>query len=133
MIKKYFQFRGKPAANSRPEDIVSSVWPIKDLAEKYSLFINTMNEAAAKLDIDSDDGGGGLPFLHIYGMEFFEIIQDDPQLPLSTLPRNWPGLYAAKSFMDIRERILPKANHYIMEILSEGGGPGRRVNDYTSW
>ncbi len=118
-VQKYYQFRGKLEDNTKMEDIANKVWPIRDLSEKYSVFIKTMNEAFGTLDINSYNGGGGLPFLHIHGLDFFEIIQDDPQLPLKLLPQDWPGLRAAKSFLDIRESILPKAANYIMEQISE--------------
>jgi len=118
-LEKYYQFRGKVAGNSMPEAVVSNVWPIKDLAERYSGFIKTIKEAAGKLDIDSYDGGGGLPFLHTHGQDFFEIIQDDPQLPIKILPPDWPGLQAAKLFLEIRGRVLPKASNYISRLLSQ--------------
>ncbi|MFZ5643503.1 MAG: PaaX family transcriptional regulator C-terminal domain-containing protein [Bacillota bacterium] len=117
--ENFYQFRGGLSVNRKPFEIAKNAWPIISLAERYSLFEKSMKEAASGLDADSYDGGGGLPFLHLHGLELFNIIQDDPQLPLNLLPPDWPGLQAAKAFLDIREQILPKANEYISRILSE--------------
>lgn len=118
-VEKYFLFRGKLAGKTLPEDVINNVWPIKGLAEKYFEFMKMLNDSIEKLDMDSFNGGGGLPFLHIHGLEFFEIIQEDPQLPLKLLPSDWPGLKAARAFLDIREQILPKANNFMIKVLSE--------------
>lgn len=116
-LEKYYQFRGRLAGDKSPEDMAAGVWPVKELSTRYSAFLKSMNEAAGRLDADSGNGGGGLPFLHLHGLDFFEIIQDDPQLPLEMLPRDWPGLKAAKGFLEVRERILPEAGRFIEERL----------------
>lgn len=118
-VEYFFQFRGELAGDRKPVEIANHTWPIISLAERYSMFKKSMNEAVNRLDMDSYNGGGGLPFLHFQGLELFKLIQDDPQLPLSILPPDWPGLQAAKAFLDIREQILPKAYEYINRILSE--------------
>lgn len=118
-VENFYQFRGKLTGDSKPVEIAENAWLIISLAERYSMFKKSMNEAVNRLDMDSYNGGGGLPFLHFHGLELFNIIQDDPQLPLTLLPPDWPGLQAAKAFLDIREQLLPKANDYINRILSE--------------
>lgn len=115
-----FQFRGKPAGGRNSIETAQKAWPpLENLARKYSSFEKSLAEALKKLDQNSINDGDGLPFLHTFGLEFFEVIQDDPQLPLELLPPEWPGLRTAKSFMEIRERILPGTWSFIRRILSE--------------
>lgn len=113
------QFRGRMAGDVDAADIATRVWPVEILAQRYRSYGQLLGEEAVPLDSDSFDGGGGLPFLHRYGLDLFEIIQDDPQLPLKLLPSGWPGLQAAGAFLGLRESILPKANGFISQVLAE--------------
>ncbi|MGE5605337.1 MAG: PaaX family transcriptional regulator C-terminal domain-containing protein [Bacteroidota bacterium] len=97
--------------------LVSTIWPINKLYEQYQAFLENLTNESKLLNIESRNGGGGLPVLYRLGFEYFEIVQDDPRLPLQLLPSNWPGLQAAKSFNQLRERILPNANNFINNIL----------------
>jgi DNA-binding transcriptional regulator PaaX len=65
-----------------------------------------------------DQGRAGLPFLHRFGLELFELIQDDPQLPLDVLPENWQGLKAFQQFGSYREDVYRKSESFILSILN---------------
>lgn len=114
-----FQFRGKQAGGRNSKETAQKAWPLESLSRRYSSFEKSLAEALRKLDQNSINGGSGLPFLHTFGLEFFEVVQDDPQLPLELLPPEWPGLRTANLFLETRERILPGAKDYVRRILSE--------------
>lgn len=112
---RLFIFRGR-LENMAPEKAADRFWPIRELEKKYTGFLENVNVSAQKLKAGKDPGRV-LPFLHYSGMELFEIIQDDPQLPLELLPEGWPGEKAARTFWEIREQVLPEANRFIDQIL----------------
>jgi len=108
-------FRGS-LKNMTPEKAAGKAWPLRHLAKEYRAFAAEIEEAAGRLR--SDPGPGrALPFLHNYGLGLFEIIQDDPQLPLELLPADWTGTKAARTFFEIRQQLLPEANRFIDQIL----------------
>ncbi len=107
-------------SSTTPQELASSVWPIAELNQCYHRFYDALEHDNAGLDLNSFNGGGGLPFLYHYGLEFFEIIQDDPRLPLSILPDNWQGLKAGKAFQSFRERVFPQVNAFVQQIIESG-------------
>lgn len=116
---KIFFFESRLSEEKDQKELISEVWPIYKLNESYSLFLASFENEVKDLDLNAYQGGGGLPFLHRFGLDFFEIVRDDPHLPLRLLPVDWPGIKAAKAFRNIREEILPKANRFINNILDE--------------
>lgn len=114
--KAVLMFKGRLVEKEEAAVVASKTWPISSLAERYQEYLGRLEEALKEIDPDSDIEGC-LPFLQIYGFEFFEIIKDDPQLPLGLLPPDWQGLKAASTFLDLRERIMPQARDYINSIL----------------
>jgi len=112
-----YQFQGELTGALKQGDLVTEVWPVKDLNKKYAKFITDLNIAAEEFDKGAFQGGGVLPFLHLHGLKLFEIIQDDPQLPLQLLSPGWPGIRASQQFMATREELLHIANSYINEVL----------------
>ena len=114
--KGLFIFHGE-LKNKKPAAIVSEVWPVRELAKRYSKYADQMQEAVGQLNAESNFFGQALTFLYLYGSGIFEIIQDDPQLPLELLPADWQGPKVTRSFWEIREKVLPEVNSYIDEIL----------------
>lgn len=112
-------FTGQLVEKEKAAVIASDIWSISSLAEKYRSYLDRLVEAAKGIDIQSDIESC-LPFLHAYGFEIFEIIQEDPQLPLSLLPPDWPGLKATKTFFELRTRIMTVAGDYVKGILNSG-------------
>lgn len=115
--KKIYFFESRLADEGDQTELISEIWPISRLAENYHHFLTSFNNELRHLDLYAYRGGGGLPFLHRFGLEFFEIVREDPHLPLKLLPADWPGVKAAMAFKNIREEILPKANEFINRIL----------------
>ncbi|HBV96025.1 MAG: hypothetical protein JL50_05265 [Peptococcaceae bacterium BICA1-7] len=114
-----FQFRGTPSGGRTSMETAQKAWPLLGkLAQRYSSLEKSIAEELNELDPNSINCGAGLPLLHKLGLEFFEVIQDDPQLPLELLPPEWPGPRVARSFMGTRESILPETRSFIQKILS---------------
>lgn len=112
-----YQFQGELTGDKKLGEMVAEIWPVKDINKKYVRFILDLKSAADDLDKETFHGGGVLPFLHLHGLKLFEIIQDDPQLPLQLLPTGWPGIEAFEHFMSTREELLHTANRYINAVL----------------
>jgi len=102
--------------NHKPERIILKVWPVLDLAKRYTKYIDRMEKETDAL-YTQPGAGQIMSFLYLYGSELFEMIQDDPQLPLELLPAGWPGPKAARTFWEIRERVLPDVNNFIDGVL----------------
>lgn len=115
MNKEILIFHGK-LRNKKPEAVASEVWPVQELADKYKKFALEVKKSAGKLNA-ALDSGQVLTFLYLYGSDLFEIIQDDPQLPMDLLPADWQGPNAARTFGEIRRQVLPFANSFIDEII----------------
>lgn len=116
LIKDLVMFHGS-LKNKEPKEIASELWPVKKLALRYKKYVTDVKKSAGKLDLESP--GDILTFLYLHGAELFEIIQDDPQLPLELLPHDWHGPAAAQIFREIRQQILPKANIFIDQVLND--------------
>ncbi|MTI85309.1 MAG: hypothetical protein FH756_15770 [Firmicutes bacterium] len=113
--KEMFLFQGG-LQNKKPETIVSEVWPVWKLANRYKEYEQLIHEWAGKLNAESNPGRV-LTFLYLLGSELFEIIQDDPQLPVELLPSDWQGPHVARRFWEIREQVLPGVNNYVSTII----------------
>lgn len=113
--KEIFIFQGN-LQNKKSENVASQVWPVQELASKYKKYAHKMKKSASKLNA-ALNSGQVLTFLYLYGSELFEIIQDDPQLPMELLPVDWLGPEVAYTFKEIRKQVLPEANSFIDEIM----------------
>lgn len=116
---KIYLFESRLTNHNSATNLASKIWPLANLAKQYEKFLNSLMEAAGNIDPDSYRSGGGLPFLHRFGLDYFEIVQNDPRLPLQILPSDWQGIKAAKAFKEFRERIIPKSNEFIDRILCD--------------
>lgn len=114
--KLYF-FESRFADEKSGKDLASEVWPIVKLNESYRQFLALIQEQAKTSDYNAHRGEGGLPLLHRIGLEFFEIVREDPHLPKELLPEDWLGFKAALVFKNLREEILPLANQFISHVL----------------
>jgi len=57
----------------------------------------------------------------IHGLDSWRIIPYiDPGLPARLLPDDWPGHRSAARFLDLRDRVLPRAHAYVDEVVSAG-------------
>jgi len=102
--------------NKKPQNVAYEVWPVQELANKYKKYADKMKKSASKLNA-GPNSGQTLPFLYLYGSELFEIIQDDPQLPMELLPFDWLVPKVTQAFSEIRKQMLPLANSFIDEIM----------------
>ena len=95
--------------------IESSVWEISSLRQRYEALIVKIN--AAQGIAEELTAAQTLPILHELGLEFMEVISEDPQLPLEILG-NWPARDCVIKFMTLRERLIPRGEAFIKEILN---------------
>jgi phenylacetic acid degradation operon negative regulatory protein len=114
-----YLFLGELTGSRKAAEIVSEMWPAEELNKKYKNFIAGLTHAFRELDTELYQGGAALPFLHKCGLQIFEIMQDDPQLPLQLLPPDWFGLQAVRLFMETRKQLLPQANGFISDTIYE--------------
>lgn len=112
--KNIYLFRST-LVETKKEDLVNNTWDVKELNSRYKKYLADLNKAINEYDGNSNNQA--LPILHLYGMGFFHIIQDDPQLPLELLPKDWSGIEAAQRFLSIREKYLPGAKLYIDKVI----------------
>ncbi|NPV92363.1 MAG: hypothetical protein HPY50_16480 [Firmicutes bacterium] len=117
--KSVLSFQSRLTEPGTADMLAAEIWPIRGLSERYREYLSKLEEAASAVDFNSS-AADFLPFLHTQGFELFEINEDDPQLPLSLLPGDWPGVKASKMFFELRERMLPLAGDYIREIIKNG-------------
>lgn len=108
-------FESRPLLNNKA--LANTVWRTEDLGAKYAEFLAEMVAEAQGLKGKPVDDS--LPFLHRFENHLIEIIKDDPQLPLETLPDDWQGIEAARAFKEIREDLLPSVREHIDQILAE--------------
>lgn len=116
VMREVHIFRSVLDENLSPGDLVNEIWQPNVLNKKYKKFITDLNKAASGLIFDGKNGKT-LPVFHRYGMSLFDIVQDDPQLPLILLPKGWMGIEAVQSFNNFREQYLPEAKAYINQVL----------------
>lgn len=114
---RIYYFESRLVDEKEQTKLISDIWPINKLAESYRNFLTSFNKELGQIDLYAYHGGGGLPFLQRFGLELFEVVRDDPHLPLILLPEDWMGVKAAMVFKNIREEILPKANEFINRVL----------------
>ena len=99
----------------KKSSIESSVWEISSLRQRYEALIVKID--AAQSIAGELTAAQTLPILHELGLEFMEVISEDPQLPLEILG-NWPARDCVKKFMTLRERLIPRGEAFIKEILN---------------
>ncbi len=115
--KLVFVFRSVLDNNLEPGKMVNEVWRTEPMNQRYQSFIAELNNTCGQVS-SIDNLGQGLPILHQYGLRMFDIIEDDPQLPLELLPPGWEGIKAYFRFQEIRGQYLPGATQYVHEVIS---------------
>lgn len=116
VLKKEISIFHGHLQDKKPENVVYAVWPVQELANKYKKYADKMKKSASELNA-TPNSGQIMPFLYLYGSELFEIIQDDPQLPMELLPFDWLVPKVTQAFGEIRKQMLPLANSFIDEIM----------------
>lgn len=95
--------------------IESSVWEISSLRQRYAALIVKIDATQCKAE--ELTAAQTLGILHELGLEFMELISEDPQLPLEILG-NWPARDCVKKFITLREKLIPRGEAFIKEILN---------------
>jgi phenylacetic acid degradation operon negative regulatory protein len=107
-------FECAPEGEADRSRLAAEVWPVADIGRRYRSFLGALaGETAAEGD------GRELPILYRLGLEYFEIAQDDPRLPLALLPPDWAGPEAASAFGKLRGELLPAGQAFVDRVLGE--------------
>lgn len=99
--------------------IAKKVWSLDDLTLNYDEYVRNLEKAYTQLHNEAEPDCTGLPFLHRFGLELFELIQTDPQLPKTLLPEDWQGLIAIQKFNTYRSELIRSAESFIFNILNQ--------------
>ncbi|MBP2652517.1 MAG: hypothetical protein H6Q73_86 [Firmicutes bacterium] len=117
--KNLFLFESCLNTANTPTDLAKKIWPIKKLGTRYNQYLDSLSTVVYYSDTKVRLNGDELPLLYSYGLKLFEIVQDDPRLPIQVLPSDWLGIEAVKKFTELRSKLLPKAYEYINNILGD--------------
>jgi phenylacetic acid degradation operon negative regulatory protein len=109
-------FRGVHVAGMDDPRLVLSLWDIPALAGRYRRFLRRFAPVARVAVRDlSPREAFGLRFACMF--EIFRISWDDPSLPSSLLPAEWPGEEARVLAARLIESLLPGAMAFGDEVL----------------
>ncbi len=119
LTEEMYLFRSKLTKPNCGE-MIRVIWNPEKINGSYEKYVNELEKAASDLDSTSVNQGQSLPVLHLFGIRLFGIIQEDAQLPMEILPKDWMGIEAAERFEKIRGKYLPGAVSYIKQIIEQG-------------
>lgn len=105
----------QPEKGQKNSSIESSIWEISLFRQRYEALMYKIDLAQGTAE--ELTAAQTLPILHELGLEFMEVISEDPQLPLEILGI-WPAMDCMKKFMTLRERLIPRGEAFIKEILT---------------
>jgi phenylacetic acid degradation operon negative regulatory protein len=138
----YERFTASHAAGSRgAAQVVSQAWDLGAVARAYEEFIADYRPVVTVVTPrSSDEEAYAARFQLVHAWRSF--LFRDPQLPLSLLPSQWPGLRAASFFDKHATRLRPAADRFVERCLSAVGrastgashppaGPGSSGTGFT--
>lgn len=102
------------------DEMIRVIWNPEKINSSYKKYINDLEKAADGLNQKEAEQGQSLPVLHSLGLRLFGIIQEDIQLPLQLLPKDWMGIEAAQRFAEFRTAYLPAAVAYVKKTMDRG-------------
>jgi len=99
-------FRGTRHGDETDAEFVARLWDVRDLARRYRAFLGAFGSlAAARVGTGERAFAGRLAL----AIAFLDVAWDDPGLPESLLPEDWPGPLARRTAREIYEKLLPGA------------------------
>ena len=119
-----FVARPPLAASSGLSDLAAESWDLDALATVYTGFEALFGPLAMALDDGQAlDGPESLVARLLLVHEFRRIALRDPSLPVSALPRDWPGETARNLFRACYDRLTPAAEKHVHARFVDVGGP----------
>jgi DNA-binding transcriptional regulator PaaX len=104
-------FRAESLTPADPRLLVGEAWDLSGLARAYRSFLDRWEQGAR----DTLDALTGRMLLEA---EWLLLIRDDPSLPLSLLPDEWPGIAAEEAFRSLRQKVLEPSQRLAEATLS---------------
>lgn len=101
-------FRGARVGDETDAEFVARLWDLKALARRYREFLAAFAAPPPRRDGEDGDERAFAARLAL-AISFLDVAWDDPDLPGSLLPADWPGALARKTARSIYERLLPGA------------------------
>lgn len=98
-------FRGRRRGTESDAEFVARLWDLRSLARRYREFLATFDG----LDEVRPSDERAFALRLAVAISFLETAWDDPGLPASLLPADWPGARARRTAQSIYLRLLPGA------------------------
>jgi phenylacetic acid degradation operon negative regulatory protein len=114
-------FRGARFGPPTDVALVRELWDLPALAARYRRFIHRYDRVASE-SIDDLDDRSAFALRFAYMFELFRITWDDPDLPASFLPGDWPGHAAREVAERLRDIVRPGALRFATTIARGVGG-----------
>lgn len=114
-------FRGPHVAGPEAKRLVHDLWDLAAIAARYRKFLRRFEPVAIRRPAAfTPREAFGLRFAFMF--EFFRITWDDPALPSSLLPHDWPAERARRVADKLMRGLLPGAVEFADQVLSEKAG-----------
>ncbi len=107
----YLVNRGTIEINYDWNKFIESTYHINDLRKKYIQFINNIGDMRKDSEKQNMEDKKLLPVLFKLGWNFYDIVTDDPALPLNILD-NWVGDRSVIEMGDFREYLVKRVSNY---------------------
>jgi phenylacetic acid degradation operon negative regulatory protein len=114
-------FRGRRAGKETDAEFVARLWDLGALARRYREFEATF----ASADVGGESPARAFGLRLAVAISFLDVAWDDPGLPPSLLPADWPGRTARETARALYETLLPGAlahgDALLARLRSKGG------------
>ena len=92
---------------------VARWWDLTAIRARHDTFLSAHTDAVATLGDAPEDAFR----TWVHGLDSWRIIPYiDPGLPARLLPDDWPGHRSAALFLELRDRVLPRAHAYVAQV-----------------
>lgn len=113
-------FSGQYDGPLEPFEIVDLCWDLEELIGQYEQFNTAYQQDFDQFKVETDPiPADCFVKRFMLTVKLFPILQKDPNLPLSMLPKAWPGAVGRKLFSEYRTLLTPIVDTFIDEIIKE--------------
>ena len=85
------------ASVDNEKDLIYRCWPLKEIGNKYQTLIDASRKLPLNRKLEN------LLEFKKWEKEYLKILEEDPMLPPTLLPENWPGTEIAKKHLILRK------------------------------
>jgi phenylacetic acid degradation operon negative regulatory protein len=109
--------RGRPAAGT-DEGALTTLWPLDELASRYRRVSTKLADISRRVRSGTTDRDAFL-FRFAVVFEYLGVAWEDPELPVSLLPKPWTGESARREAARLYETLLPGALRFADRLLAD--------------